>query len=587
MPGPIRPAAAEGAPKDTPGAGWAGHAQRLQAAVERYADRPAYPRLTASLAALAAADFAGGIDRADAALAIDPGCALAWRLIGLCREGQGEAIPALEAYQAAHALAQDDHDLLSDLGRLAMTLGLPKVAAEFFAKALTLDAGSAHLASQLSAALRDSHEYDTAVGVLRSAIEADTGNPLLWNALGAVILQQGDTDTALVFLEQAAALAPDWSEPVYNRAIARLELGDFQGAETDCNHVLARVRNDQKPGVTFVRAQARLAAGDLGGGWADYAARLDPDFPRSPTFACPGRRWRPADDLLGQRLLVMGEQGLGDEIMFANMLPRVLRALGGEGRLTLAVAPRLVALFARSFPGAEVHAYQLDQIGGRAQVAAPAIRDPIDLWAPIGALAEHFARDLPSLADPGGGSLTPDPDQVLRWRKRLRAGDARPKVGLTWKSRKTYGHRLKQYPAFEAFAPLLRLPGVQFVNLQYGDCGLELTQARGWGTEIWDGSGLDLTNDIDGAAALSAAVDLVIGVGNASTNLAAAVGVPAWFIAPRAASWPRLGTDRHPWFPNTRVFAAETFNDWSGVFERLEDALREIQTAASISLPKD
>ena len=582
MPGPTRPApAASDVAAGAHETGWAGHAQRLRAAVERYTGRPAFPRLTAAITALAAADFAGGIAEARAAVACDPGCALAWRLIGLCHEGQGGSIPALEAYQAAQALAPDDQDILSDLGRLAMTLGLPKVAAEFFAKALILDAGSAHLASQLSAALRDSHEYDTAVGVLRTAIQADTGDPLLWNALGSVILQQGDADRAVIFLDQAAALAPDWPEPVYNRAIARLELGEVRGAEADCDQVLARVRPDQRPGVTFVRAQARLVGGDLAGGWADYAARLDPDYPKSPTFACPGARWRPTDDLLGRRLLVIGEQGLGDEIMFANMIPRLLQTLGGDGRLTLAVTPRLVPLFARSFPDAAVRAYQTRSVDGRTEISAPATLGAIDLWAPIGALAERFAADLPSLAEPGGAYLKPDPERVSHWRTMLHAGDARAKVGLTWKSRMTDGHRLKQYPPFDAFAPLLRRPGLQFVNLQYGDCAAELAQARAWGAEIWDGSALDLTDDIDGAAALSAALDLVIGVGNASTNLAAAVGVPAWFIAPRAASWPRLGTDRHPWFPHTRVFAAETFGDWDGVFARLAEALGEIPTAAS------
>ncbi len=553
---------------------WTGHARRLSAAVERYAGLPAFAPLSASLAALAAEDFAEGVRHAGAALAQDRDCALAWRLTGLCREGQGEAVSALDAYQSAYALAPADQDLLSDLGRLAMTLKLPQVAAEFFAKALALEPQSASLASQLSAALRDSHAYGAAAEVLRSALQTDTGNPLLWNALGSVVLQQGDAATALVFLDQAAALAPDWPDPVYTRAIARLELGDFPGAQADCDAVLAEVRPEQRPSVTFVRAQARLAAGDLARGWVDYAARLDPDYADAPHFACPGRPWRAEDDLSGRRLLVVGEQGLGDEIMFANMIPRVLRALGEDGRLTLAVSPRLVALFARSFPAAEVRAYQASTVDGRARIAAPEFQAPADLWAPIGALCERFARDLPSLADPGGAVLKADPARVAHWRAVLGAGDPRPVVGLTWKSRKTYGDRLKQYPPFEAFAGLLRLPGVRFVNLQYGDCGAELEQARAWGAALWDGSGLDLMNDIDGAAALSAATDLVIGVGNASTNLAAALGVPAWFIAPRAASWPRLGTDRHPWFPDTRVFAAAAFNDWSDVFERLETSLR-------------
>ena len=50
----------------------------------------------------------------------------------------------------------------------------------------------------------------------------------------------------------------------------------------------------------------------------------------------------------------------------------------------------------------------------------------------------------------------------------------------------------------------------------------------------------------------------MIGVGNASSNLAAAVGRPTWILASRHA-WPRLGTNRYPWYAETRGFIAERF----------------------------
>ncbi len=51
---------------------------------------------------------------------------------------------------------------------------------------------------------------------------------------------------------------------------------------------------------------------------------------------------------------MIGEQGLGDEFMFANILPDLQDAVGPNGKLQVAVDKRLVPLFARSFPKADV-----------------------------------------------------------------------------------------------------------------------------------------------------------------------------------------------------------------------------------------
>jgi tetratricopeptide (TPR) repeat protein len=563
--------------------GWKAEAKRLQTTVAAQAGSPAGAALTAALQALATGQFAVAVEQAQAALASDAGSAVGWRLMALGLEGQGEVIAAIEAYQAAYDADPGAHDLLSDLSRLAGALGSHEVAAEFAARAFAAEPGSARLAGQLAMALRGGHHYGEAIEVLRAAIAVDAENAFLWNALGAVVLQQGDTDNALIFFDQALALEPGRIEALCNRARARLELGDRAGALADCEAALARAGADRGGADTaseilFIRALARLSRGELAGGWADYEARLSGDLARTPAFSLPGRRWSAGDELAGKRLLVVGEQGLGDEIMFAGMLPDVIEALGPGGTLALAVAPRLAGLFQRSFPRALVGAHDTASAGGRPLRTARLPPADVDLWAPMGSLAQRFRRDLASF-DRAPGYLRPDPGKADAWRRALAAVDGRPKIGLSWKSMKTSGDRLKQYPSFGTWERLLAVPGVSFVNLQYGDCAAELERARALGVGIWQPPGLDLTDDIDGAAALSAAVDLVIGVGNASTNLAAAMGVPVWISAAPFA-WPRLGAGHYPWFPNTRVFAAERFGDWGPVVAAMAAALEARVQAA-------
>jgi len=239
--------------------------------------------------------------------------------------------------------------------------------------------------------------------------------------------------------------------------------------------------------------------------------------------------------------------------------------------LTLAVAPRLVELFRRSFPEAAVCAYAIRTEGGSSILTAPVQGAKLDAWAPMGALAARFRSSLASF-ESGGPYLQPDPEAGAYWRRRLKQMSDQPKVGISWKSLKTSGHRSRRYAPFKDWEPVLRTPGVSFVNLQYGDCRDEIAAAATLGVDILQPEPLDLTNDIDAAAALSSAMDLVIGVGNASTNLAAAVGAPSWFVFPPTA-WPRLGADGHPWFGQTRGFAGKAFGDWPTVMGEVAEAL--------------
>ncbi len=545
-------------------------ARRLAAAVARQSSRAVGAALQRALQHLAAGRFSESAAEAKAAIATDARSAVGWRLLGLALEGEGETAAALDAYRAAYDLDPADIDLMADLARLASALGMSGAAASFLTMALAAEPGSKRLTEQLAKALQEDRQHAQAVELLRAAIRADPGDARLWTVLGEVLLQEGQTREAAVFLDEALRLSPAAPDALYDRAIVRLELGDLSGAAADCDAALSHVEPIKRPLVLFVRAQARLAAGDLKGGWPDYEARLHPDFPGAPTFAVAAPRWSPGEPLGGRRLLVLGEQGIGDEVMFAGLVPDLLGAIGPEGALTLAVAPRLVELFRRSFPGARVIAYETRLVGGRTVVSAPGAA-AVDGWASLGSLLGAFRADIAAF-ERRSGYLRPDAAAVDRWRAALAGRGPALKVGVSWKSLNTTGQRLKRYPPFAAWTPVLQTRGVAFVNVQYGDCAGEMEQALALGAPLWSPPDLDLLADIDGAAALSAALDLVICVGNASGNIAAAVGTPTWFILP-PASWPRLGEPRMPWFPRTRAFVADRFGDWSAVMAAAGEAL--------------
>lgn len=476
-------------------------------------------------------------------------------------ERSGDLAGAFAGYEAALSAAPDDPEVLAGLASLAGRMELAEVAEQLWAQVTRLDPPRLEAIDGRARALRELGRFDEAVILLREALLSNPQEARLWNSLGVTLTQDSQAADSIVFFDEAERLDPRLAVAIYNRGNARFDLSDLDGARADFEraHRLAR-KPSELAAVAFAEATLALARGDLAQGWEAYEARASRRRPGAVAFDLPGRRWAPGVRMAHRRLLVVGEQGLGDELMFANLLPDVVEALGPQPRLSLAVEPRLVQLFARSFPAAEVSAHATEWVGATPYRTAPGLTRPrsVDLWAPMGSLPRQFRRSLADFPK-AGGYLRAHPVLTERWRTWL--GDGPPAVGISWRSGKAAGDRRRQYPPHELWTPLLRTPGVRIVNVQYGDCAEELAAFRAeTGVEIIEPP-LDIREDIDGLAALLSALPLTVCVANATGALAGAVGANVAILGAPAA-WPRLGTGTLPWYPQAKALTAPAFGDW-------------------------
>lgn len=533
--------------------------------------------LARSIQAMHARDFAEGEKLALEALKRDDKLGVAWHVLGIAREKIGDFAGSMRCYDAALKLLADHGAVAGDLGRLAFRMDMPEIAAKFFAHYLQAKPGDLEGINNLACALRDLNRCEEAIEVLRPAINENPDQPLLWNTLGTVMCSLGDGKTALTFFDETLRLAPEFGKAYHNRAYAKLDVGDIEGALADCDSAIARAEHGEDLAtMRFGRATILLSLGRIEEGWKTYEARFSNDLVEAPRFTIEAPRWTPGMDLAGKSLMICAEQGLGDEVMFANMLPDVIEALGPDGRLTLAVERRLIPLFRRSFPQVTVVPHKTVSYEGRVYRGAPEIEDwsGIDFWAPMGALLEVFRPSIASFPN-RPRFLEPDPVRVAHWRAELEKAPEGPKVGLLWKSLKLSGERARQFSPFLLWRPVFEVPGVTFVNLQYGDCSEEIALAKeAFGVDIWQPPGIDLKQDLDDVAALCCAMDLIVGFSNATTNLAGATGAPIWMMT-GSSSWTRLGSPNWPWYPQTRCFITQDFNDWNPAMQKVGAALQE------------
>lgn len=552
--------------------------EQLNAAVSELKTLALQRLLESAINALNTGDIDGAADWAMKALEKDERSGPGWYVLAVAREMAGDFAGSITCYEAALKLLPDHAEIANTLGRLAFRMGQEKVAEKLFRHFLVRYPNHPEGANNLACALRSQGRFSEAIDVLKDALIATPELSIVWNTLGTVMAEQGDTVNAEVFFNESLRLDPGLAKARYNRGNMRMALGEMDDALLDCDEALAQTKApDERTMMRLARSTILINLGRVGEGWDEYEVRLDPSFADVTIFRTGRPAWVPGADLAGKSLLLIGEQGLGDEVLFANILPDIIDRLGPDGHLSLAVERRLVPLFQRSFPQADVGAHVTRKIDGRTQRFVPFMEgklDKIDLWAPIASPLREFRRTLETFPD-RVGFMTPDPERVAHWRGLLEQAPPGPKVGLLWKSAIINSGRHRFFSPFEQWEPVLTTPGVTFVNLQYGDCSAEIEQARrDFGVEIWSPPGIDLKMDLDDVAALSCAMDLVIGFSNATLNLAAACGAPTWLISTPGA-WPRLGTNRYPWYPQVRLFQPPAFQEWGPVMSDIAEALGE------------
>ena len=550
--------------------------ERLGQAVSDLKARTVAPYLRRAIDLIGAEDPQAAAEVALKALQIDERSGLAWYLLAIAREKSGDFKSSLQCYESALALMPNHADIANDLGRLAFRLNLKPIAAQLFAHYCAAHPDCAQGANNLACALRDLHDYTGAIKVLQPAIEAHPESSPLWNTLGTILSEQGDLKSALTFFDEALRFDEGFAKARYNRANTLLDLGEVELALTECELAMTAAETPSDLAMMKLARSAMLfCLGRTGEGWDAYEVRLDQAFVEVTNFMVDRPRWTPQSDLTGKSLLVVGEQGLGDEVSFATVIPDVLEALGPDGHLTLALEGRLIPLYERSFPGVTIGSHSTLKVDGHTVRGVPFVKDQsvIDLWAPLADLPRRFRRTVADYPV-RDGYLIADEARVEHWLDIL-AGLPGPKVGLLWKSLKLDGSRKRHFSPFERWRPVLETPGVTFVNMQYGDSDAELAQARDMlGLNIWTPPDIDLKKDLDDVGALSCALDLTIGPANATTNIAAACGGDVWLISTPSA-WPRFGTDAYPWYGKVRVFTPEAVGAWDGVMAKIADALSE------------
>lgn len=523
---------------------------------------------------------------------IAPKLANAWFNLGAARVELGDTEPGIEAYRKALALKPDFAEAWSNLGDALGTAGDRRGEIDAYRRAIGINPQLAPIWSNLGNALLEAGEAGAAVSACRRAIELDANLAAAWSHLGNALRELGEHGEAIRACERALEISPQLAEAWSNLGSALMEQGEIDQSLAAHRRALEMLPLSARAHYNLGLAQERRRQLEAAIGSYRRAVEIVPDFPAARMrLACSlltrgefsegwpayDWRWREAGALPkrydftpwagertpGRRLLLWGEQGLGDEILYSSMIGEVA---DGVQRVTLEIDPRLVPLMQRSFPGVRVVAR-----------TDPASVDPatFDYQSSLGSLG-RWLRPSFDAYPVHDGYLRADAERVAWFAERLRLPARGKVVGISWSSANRDIGAIKS-SALADWAGLLEVPGIRFVDLQYGDTAdaREALRQR-HGLDITHLDDLDLLNDIEGLAALCSACDLVITVSNVTAHLAGALGKPVWLLAPNAKGriWYWFsGRSDSPWYPSMRVFTQTSPGSWREVLTRVEKEL--------------
>jgi hypothetical protein len=364
---------------------------------------------------------------------------------------------------------------------------------------------------------RADNQPEAALQCYAEAMRQDRQSAAAFNNYGNVLREVGEPEGAIPFLTRSIQLDP--------------------------NNITAQ----------FNLAVAHLLSGNYAQGWPAYEVRFNYEHLAGtfPKFIQP--RWT-GQDIKGKTILVVGEQGHGDNIQFVRFLYN-LHVMGAE--IILQVTDGLVPMLSSSPIIKRVSGYDFS------------VTD-FDYWVPIMSIPGVLGITLQNLPSPMN-YLNADGGLQQHWLQKL-GPKKRMRVGFSWSGRRdAWLNRHKGMPFEDMLKMIQANPQHEWINLQIDATDEETAALESAGVTMYPGS----IQSFADTAALIANLDVVVSVDTAIAHLAGSLGRPTWIMLNWfAVDWRwLLNRDSSPWYSTARLFRQPAMGDWASVTKKVSQYL--------------
>ncbi|CAN5363906.1 tetratricopeptide repeat protein [soil metagenome] len=467
------------------------------------------------LVAIRAGQPAAAVELIGRAIEIDPHVSRYYTNRGDAQRALGRLEEARS--DQAHAISIDPANATAhyNMGIVLRALNRLDDSIASYRQAVRIKPEYARAHYNLANALRVRGELDEAEAAYRAAISLNPNHAEAWNNLGELLSERMRIDESLAALDRAIALKPDHATARYNRGFVHLLRGEYRS------------------------------------GWEgyDWRFRMPALLPHAPKFSQP--RWD-GSDLTGKTILLLGEQGVGDNIQFA----RYATPLAARGGQVILGCQKSVAALLATIPGVKRVVSESDPL------------PPFDTWIPmlsVPALLGTTLENIPATVP----YIFPDQRKVDEWKSTLAPQRAALNIGLAWAGNPNQANDRNRSANLAALKPFAGIANTKIFSLQKGAASEQIAQASFPLVDL-----TEKLSDFSDTAALIANLDVVISVCTSVAHVAGAMGKPTLTMLCFNADWRWLmQRGDSPWYPTMKLFRQAIQGDWESVSLRVRQEL--------------
>ena len=453
--------------------------------------------------------------------------------------------------QKAIEIKPDYAEAHSTLGNLLKDLGQLEGAEISYRKATEIKPDFANAHYNLGNTLRDLGKLQEAEISLLKAIELNPNFASAHLNLGNLLSDLGKFQEAELSTRKAIELNHDFKGAHSNLGNILSNIGKFQEAETSLRKAIELDPTDEE--INRNLSLILLKTNNFKEGFNRYESRLK--IGNNKPFITSKPEWTP---IKKGRVLLWAEQGIGDEILFASLIPELVKKVD---ELIVQVDPRLIPLFQRSFDKRIIY-IQKNQI---------LEEEKYDFQIAMGSVIRYLRDDKKSFKKGKKKYLQVNEIKTIIFRDKILKDSKKKKIiGISWIS-KSPTHKNKTI-SLEKFISGIYSPNVVFLNLQYGDTKDEINKIKiKYNIDIFDLKEVDNFNNIDDLAALTNACDMVVSIENIIFALAGALGIESKILLKCNCQWFNGHNDlKSYWFENQSFFRQTLSGDWEKALDKIK-----------------
>jgi len=446
-------------------------------------------------------------------------------------------------------LNNKDYIAYNTMGLILLRMLKKDEARKIFIEAIKINKDYAPSFSNLGRCYEMLNMPEESLKCFEQAIVIDPNSFIVLNNLAGYYLDKGLYKKGLQLYQKANSIDSSDLTVLLNIARSYFNLDNY---ELSIKYIKQCLKKDpQNDEIKKLYSLILFKAGEYEKAWSYHGGRLElstyfynEDSQKIKKFLTHNKELLPEN-----KILIIKEQGIGDEILFSSIYPELLNNFKN---VKIESDPKLIPLFKKSMSMSNNNIFY--PLGSFSNSEEKLKKFDRVLYA--GSLGKKFR--LKNSDFPSKPYLNTEDDEIKRIENELNNIDHNYKIGISWKSfRKKKSIGLIKSMELNDFQSLINLPKFTFINLQYGDIKKEILEFNKNNNKIHTIESVDMYDDLIALAALLKNLNLFISTSNTTAHLAGALGVETWLIKPKNHAsffyWNQV-SDRTPWYGSIKLY---------------------------------